>query len=308
MYLGAKATDNGDGTWHYEYALYNRDNNRGAARLRIPVSPGANVTNLGMQDLDSDPFNNWLYSVSPGEVSWSTGAHPQPWNTIYNFYFDANIPPAANQGLTIGFFGSGGLGEQVPTANLAPVDPIPTPYCQGKQNSLGCVPFISTTGSASASSTAAFSVRASDVVPNEFGFLLYGVHGRLNLNFHNGKLCVKAPLVRLLPPKNSGSSGAPPCTGELMTNFNNRIQNGVDPALIPGQRVERPMALPRPGPGGRLQRRSHQRDSSSSSRPDPAPRAFDRRPAAPPGRGAPSCSPGSCAGQPLCPRSALARF
>ncbi len=239
VYLGARATDNGDGTWHYEYALYNRDNSRGTTRLRLPVSPGANISNVGTQDIDDDPFNNWLFDQSPGEISWSTNFanNRQPWNTIYNFFFDADVPPASNQGVTIGFYAPGGLGEQVVTSNIAPLDPTAVSYCQGKLNSLGCVPFISSTGGASATATTPFAVSASDVVPNEAGFLLYSVSGRLNLNFHNGKLCVKAPIERLLPPKNSGSSGGPPCSGELSTNFNNRIQSGVDPALLPGQRV-----------------------------------------------------------------------
>ncbi len=113
----------------------------------------------------------------------------------------------------------------------------PTTYCTGKTNSLGCVPFIAVSGTPSVSSPGAFAVRAFDVVPNEAGFILYGVNGRLNLNFHGGKLCVKSPLQRWLPPKNSGSSGTPPCSGVFNRNFNARIQSGNDPALTVGQKV-----------------------------------------------------------------------
>ena len=77
----------------------------------------------------------------------------------------------------------------------------------------------------------------SRFVPNEIGFLIYGLNGKSNLNFHGGKLCVKTPFVRLLPPKNSGSTGTPPCSGVFKRNFNTRIQSGVDPLLTVGARV-----------------------------------------------------------------------
>ena len=86
-----------------------------------------------------------------------------------------------------------------------------TTYCQGKTNSAACVPFMTSTGSASASSTIPFRLTGNDVLANEFGFLIYGQNGRSNLGFHGGTLCVKAPFSRKLPPKNSGSNGGGPC-------------------------------------------------------------------------------------------------
>ncbi len=109
-------------------------------------------------------------------------------------------------------------------------------YCTGKTNSLGCVPFLTTAGIPSATCTLPFPVTGRDMLPNEAGFLLYSFK-KSNLNFHGGKLCVKAPVVRLLPPKGAGSSGTPPCSGRLNRNFNNRIQSGVDPQLTAGQLV-----------------------------------------------------------------------
>ena len=52
-------------------------------------------------------------------------------------------------------------------------------FCTGKINSLGCVPFLSTSGVASTTSSDPFA--------------------RGNLNLHGGKLCVKAPFTRLVP-------------------------------------------------------------------------------------------------------------
>ncbi len=120
-------------------------------------------------------------------------------------------------------------------------------YCTGKTSSLGCVPFLSSTGTPSVSATLPFRVTANDLVPGEAGFYLYGVNGRLNLNFHGGKLCVKAPFARLLPAKVATSSLPPPCQGRIVTNFNNRIQSGSDPVLTAGQCVTMQLRQRHPG-------------------------------------------------------------
>ncbi len=110
----------------------------------------------------------------------------------------------------------------------------PVTYCTGKTNSLGCVPFITTTGVPSVSSAAPFRIVANDTV-NEVGRLWYGFK-KSNLNFHGGKLCVKSPLQRLTH-KTPKQTGAPPCSWTLSRNFNARIQGGLDPQLTPGQTV-----------------------------------------------------------------------
>ncbi len=115
--------------------------------------------------------------------------------------------------------------------------PDPVTYCQGKLNSLGCVPFLTTTGLPSASDTTPFQVRANDVLAGEAAFVIYGFSGRSNLNFHGGKLCVKSPFRRWLPVKVLQANGTPPCDGQLTKNFNARIQSGVDALLTAGARV-----------------------------------------------------------------------
>jgi len=110
-------------------------------------------------------------------------------------------------------------------------------YCSGKLSSLACTPFLTFNGRPSASSTATFQVVGNDFLPSEAGFMLYGVAGKSNLNFHGGKLCVKARFTRWLPPKIAKNTGPPPCTGILRRNFNSRIQSGVDPSLTVGQQV-----------------------------------------------------------------------
>ncbi len=118
----------------------------------------------------------------------------------------------------------------------AGITPPTTSYCTGKTNSLGCVPFLSSVGAPSATSTTPFRIVANDLVPNEAGFYLYGSQ-KANLNFHGGKLCVKAPFTRLLPPKGAGNAGTPPCAGVVKRDFNVLIQSGSDPSLSIGATV-----------------------------------------------------------------------
>ena len=52
FHLGYRVTDNGNGTWHYEYALHNMNSRRDAQSFSIPVPSGVNVTNMGFHDVD----------------------------------------------------------------------------------------------------------------------------------------------------------------------------------------------------------------------------------------------------------------
>jgi glucose/arabinose dehydrogenase len=119
---------------------------------------------------------------------------------------------------------------------IEPAGPVPTAYCTGKTSSLGCVPFVCSTGTPSVTATGAFSVLARQVVPGEAGFAIYGF-AKANLSFHGGRLCVKVPFRRLLPAKLALPLDPPPCTGVMKRNFNNLIQSGSDPLLTAGQTV-----------------------------------------------------------------------
>ena len=110
--LGAKATDLGDDTWHYEYALLNIDMDRAVGSFSIPVTPGTIVTNVGFHAVEhhneeeagysNDP---WSWEESDGALTWSTPDNPVRWGTLYNFRFDANAPPNAEDvTVTLGMF------------------------------------------------------------------------------------------------------------------------------------------------------------------------------------------------------------
>ncbi len=134
--LAAKATDNGNGTWHYEYALFNLNSHRSGQSLAIAVPPGTTVTNLGFHDVpyhSGEPFDgtDWTPTVDGvlGTVRWTTddftansNANALRWSTLYSFGFDADRAPGPALA-TVGLFRTGSPAS-VSAMSLGPV-PIP---------------------------------------------------------------------------------------------------------------------------------------------------------------------------------------
>lgn len=133
--LGHKVTDLGGGLWHYEYALYNLDMHRKAKSFNIPVPNGVNISNVGFSAVLShdEPYSNtpWSSVVDSSGVTWSTIDNPIRWGMMYNFRFDADVPPGAAT-VTVGLYEPGtpasisGTTEGPFLANPAPdpqVDP-----------------------------------------------------------------------------------------------------------------------------------------------------------------------------------------
>ncbi len=121
------------------------------------------------------------------------------------------------------------------TAGACLGDPIV--YCTAKTNSAGCTPSIGFSGSPSASAGSGFVIQATQTLDNKAGLLFYSLSGGKITAYQGGFLCVKSPTVRtnLL---NSGSSGAPPCTGVFSFDFNAHIASSGNSALqAPGQAV-----------------------------------------------------------------------
>lgn len=114
----------------------------------------------------------------------------------------------------------------------------PHTYCNGKTNSLGCVPQIGFDGIPSASAAQVFDVSAIEELNGKTGMLLYGTSGIAEIPFQGGTLCIAPPLHRTHGQGSGGS--APPandCSGSYHYDFNARIQSGFDPGLQPGVRV-----------------------------------------------------------------------
>ncbi|MHC4415722.1 MAG: hypothetical protein ACYS0G_10590 [Planctomycetota bacterium] len=120
FHLGYRATDNGDGTWHYEYALYNMNSHRSARELIVPIGDGVTVTDVGFHDVSYHSGDgiggvnydgtDWAVTIGADEVAWNTApfvvnpnANALRWGTLYNFWFDADASPTAVVA-TIGLF------------------------------------------------------------------------------------------------------------------------------------------------------------------------------------------------------------
>jgi hypothetical protein len=115
--LAHKVTNNGDGTWHYEYALYNLDLGRGVGSFSVPVLPTTEVTNVGFHAVQSagEIFDNdpWTWIRAGSLLTWHTdpfsvdpSSNPLRWGTLYNFRFDADVPPVTSAA-TLGIYEPG---------------------------------------------------------------------------------------------------------------------------------------------------------------------------------------------------------
>ena len=104
-----RVTDNGDGTWHYEFAVRNMNSDRSARLFRVDFPDGTTITGEGFHDVDShsgEPYlvTDWTVTkdAEAGTVTWSTvdfatdpNANALRWATMFSFWFDADAAPSA---------------------------------------------------------------------------------------------------------------------------------------------------------------------------------------------------------------------
>jgi hypothetical protein len=149
-FIAYKVTGPVSGVWHYEYAIYNENLDRGIQSFSIPLGCGVAVTNPGFHTPLNHPgfpndgtqgdagFSNvaWVLNQNGNEVSWSTETFAQNqnanairWGTLYNFRFDSSHSPLFTQA-TIGFFKTATattVGIMGPNACDVIPSPTPTP-------------------------------------------------------------------------------------------------------------------------------------------------------------------------------------
>ncbi len=118
---------------------------------------------------------------------------------------------------------------------ITPCSPITT-YCTAKLNSLACTPSITFEGGPSTSQPYPFVISASDVLNQRTSVLFYGSSPNA-APFKGGTLCVGAPVRRTPARSSGGSTGFSDCSGRPAIDFNERIQDGSDPALTAGAMV-----------------------------------------------------------------------
>jgi hypothetical protein len=114
---------------------------------------------------------------------------------------------------------------------------FPQVYCTAKTNSLGCASAVQMSGLALASTSEGGFVRASNVLNQKRGALLYSISGAAAVPFQGGTLCLAGP-TRRTPVQNSGGSlSGLDCSGRFDFGFNAWIANGNDPSLAAGRQV-----------------------------------------------------------------------
>ena len=148
-FIAYKVTGPVAGVWHYEYALYNANLDRGIQSFSVPLGCGITLSNLGFHAPPNHPgfpndgtqgdagFSNaaWTSNQTTDALSWNTETFAQNqnanairWGTLYNFRFDSNRPPQAASA-TIGFFKTGTpmtVGIQGPSPDVCNGTPTPT--------------------------------------------------------------------------------------------------------------------------------------------------------------------------------------
>ena len=126
-FIAYKVTGPVAGVYHYEYAIYNENLDRGIQSFSVPLGCGGTVSDLGFHAPLNHPgfpndgtlgdagFSNaaWSSDQTSDAVSWNTETFAQNqnanairWGTLYNFRFDSDHAPIATNA-TIGFFKTG---------------------------------------------------------------------------------------------------------------------------------------------------------------------------------------------------------
>lgn len=109
LHIGHSATDNGDGTHHYEFLVHNQNSQRAVGSFQVPVPDCVNITNVEArmpQYHSGESITNvpWTWTHSGGMLTFSTPAHTSGinmtgpairWGTMANFRFDADAAPVA---------------------------------------------------------------------------------------------------------------------------------------------------------------------------------------------------------------------
>jgi hypothetical protein len=244
--LAWKVTDLGGGQWHYEYALFNLNSDLSIRAFDVPKGNGVTLSNIAFHDIayhDGDGIGNvnfdgtdWPVTNGGSSIGWATSTFAQNpsanalrWGTMYNFRFDANVPPSPGS-LTLGTFKNGGsvlAPAEVPGAAQA------GPFCFGDGSGPSACPCANNGGAGrgcanSQNSSGALLVASgstnpdtlvmtsSGELPTAFSILLQGNQELLTpVIFGDGLRCVGGSLKRLYSGNASGGNVAFPPPGGL---------------------------------------------------------------------------------------------
>jgi len=209
FWVGSNAYDNGDGTWDYEYAVYNMNSRISGNSFSVPT--GGSITSVGFHDVEHPDMTysgaDWPGVVGAGSVDWATGsgtnANAIRWGSIYNFRFTSDQPPTTGQ-VSIGeYLGAGSLSADARVPDGAACGT--SSFCSTAPNSFGPGEQISASGTTSVAAND-MALTATAGVPSEFGLFYYGT-AAINVLFGDGFRCVGGLTYRLNPPQTADIFG-----------------------------------------------------------------------------------------------------
>ncbi|MCE9596241.1 MAG: hypothetical protein K8S98_18780 [Planctomycetes bacterium] len=206
-------------------------------------------------DLDGDGVSDYAAGGPQAEFSgFGVGAEEtRVWSGASGALLGNLLPPVYDMGFGFSVAHVDGNGDGL--ADIVIGDPLddvaghdagrvhvysfvraPTTYCAAKVNSVGCTPFVQGVGTPSVSSGQPFRIKAFQVLNKKFGLLFYAFTPQ-SVPFQGGRLCMKLPITRCGVLNSGGNPPPNDCSGAYAYDFNDRIRNGVDPALVAGEEV-----------------------------------------------------------------------
>jgi hypothetical protein len=248
--VGWKVTNLGNGTWHYEYAVYNMNSHRSAGSFTVPVG-GATITSVGFHDVDyrngdgeasvSRDGSDWTSTVSGGNATWATtpeatnaNANALRWGSTYNFRFVANTAPTTGSA-SIGLWRSGSPGS-ITVAIEVPSGPVSSAaYCFGDGSgtacpcgnnsavgaNVGCLSSLASGGRLLATGVPSISndtlVLGGSQMPNSSALYFQGTAQQgagAGSVFGDGLRCAAGTVIRLGTKTNAGGGSSYPAAGD----------------------------------------------------------------------------------------------
>jgi len=126
-YVAYKVTNPSPGVYHYEYAIYNQNLDRGIQSFSLPAGSSVTKSNVGFHAPPQHP--GWTFDGTPGNLGYSStpwaltetpyatqgateafaqnpNANALRWGTLYNIRFDSDREPST-QFATVSFYKTG---------------------------------------------------------------------------------------------------------------------------------------------------------------------------------------------------------
>ncbi len=135
-FVGHNVDANSDGTFTFNYVVYNLNSTQGCSDFSVPLNPTAQLTDIYFNDVEYhsgelQDNTDWTHSISGGEIKWEcteTYAQNQNgnainWGTMYSFGFTTASAPQ-DVTATLGMF-EPGVSSLLTTPVKGPGDPPP---------------------------------------------------------------------------------------------------------------------------------------------------------------------------------------